>query len=82
MKLTVLPSPSKEKKRNKDLTKSIFNDIKGLGAKRSAMLLQSFSGPKQIAKQTPEEIRAKTGIPMKIVKEIIKVAKNYNSSII
>ena len=70
------------KKRNKDLTKSIFNDIKGLGAKRSAMLLQSFSGPKQIAKQTPEEIRAKTGIPMKIVKEIIKVAKNYNSSII
>ncbi len=70
------------KKRNKDLTKSIFNDIKGLGAKRSAMLLQSFSGPKQIAKQTPEEIRAKTGIPMKIVKEIIQVAKNYNSSII
>jgi len=70
------------KKRNKDLTKSIFNDIKGLGNKRLIMLFKAFSGPKQIAKQTPKVIMEETGIPMKIVKEIIKVAKKYKSSTI
>ena len=70
------------KKRNKDLTKSIFNDIKGFGNKRLIMLFKAFSGPKQIAKQTPKVIMEETGIPMKIVKEIIKVAKKYKSSTI
>ena len=62
-------------KRKKELTKSIFDDIRGLGKKRMVRLLQTFNGPKEIARLTPEVISAETKIPIKIAKEIIKVAK-------
>ena len=62
-------------KRKKQLTKSIFDDIRGLGKKRMVRLLQTFNGPKEIARLTPEVISAETKIPIKIAKEIIKVAK-------
>ena len=62
-------------KRKKQLTKSIFDDIRGLGKKRMVKLLQTFNGPKEIAGLTPEVISAETKIPIKIAKEIIKVAK-------
>ncbi|MFL3014172.1 MAG: excinuclease ABC subunit UvrC [Candidatus Neomarinimicrobiota bacterium] len=62
-------------KRRKDLTRSIYEDIKGLGKKRLKVLLQNFNGPKEISKLTPELIKGKTGIPIEIVKEIIKISK-------
>ena len=62
-------------KRRKDLTRSIYEDIKGLGKKRLKILLQNFNGPKEISKLTPELIKGKTGIPIEIVKEIIKISK-------
>ena len=62
-------------KRKKELTKSIFDDIRGLGKKRMVRLLKTFNGPKEIARLTPEVISAETKIPIKIAKEIIKVAK-------
>ena len=45
-------------KRRKDLTRSIYEDIKGLGKKRLKILLQNFNGPKEISKLTPELISA------------------------
>ena len=62
-------------KRRKDLTRSIYEDIRGLGKKRLKILLQNFNGPKEISKLTPELIKGKTGIPIEIVKEIIKISK-------
>jgi len=38
-------------------------------------LLIAFDGPEQISKLTPEVINAETAIPIKIVKEVIKLAK-------
>jgi len=65
------------KKRNKQMVKSIFSDIPGMGKKRIGDLLQSFGSPKSIAKLKPVAINQQTGIPIKISKEIIKVAKSY-----
>ena len=63
-------------KRNKEFIHSIFQNIKGVGKKRQEILLKAFDGPKQIAKLTPEVIRAETGIPIKLVKRIIEKSKN------
>mgnify|MGYP001331926298 CR=1 FL=1 len=70
-----------KEKRKKDLTKSIFLDIKGLGQKRIRTLLQLYNGPKEISKSTPKTINSKTKIPIKIAKKIIDVAKINHSSI-
>ena len=62
-------------KRNKDMVLSVFSKIPGMGKKRLKKLLQEFDGPEAIAKLTPEVINGETGIPLKIGKEIVKVAK-------
>ncbi len=64
-----------QNRRNKTMTESVFSNIKGMGMKRQEKLLIAFDGPEQISKMTPEVINAETGIPIKIVKEIIKLAK-------
>ena len=46
-----------------------------MGKKRLEKLLQSFDGPEAIAKLTPEVINGETGIPIKVGKEIIKLAE-------
>jgi len=62
-------------KRNRDLVMSIFADIPGMGKKRLSKLLQQFDGARAIAKLTPKVINRKTGIPIKIGQEVVKVAK-------
>ena len=62
-------------KRNKKMIESVFSSIKGMGKKRQEKLLIAFDGPEQISKLTPEVINAETAIPIKIVKEVIKLAK-------
>ena len=64
-------------KRNKDMVLSIFSQIPGMGKKRLEKLLQTFDGPATIAKLTPEVINGETGIPLKIVSEIITKAKSF-----
>ena len=61
-------------KRNKDMVLSVFSQIPGMGKKRLEKLFQIFDGPEAIAKLTPEVINGETGIPLKIGKEIVKVA--------
>ena len=64
-------------KRNKQLIQSVFGELPGMGKKRLEKLLQAFGGPTSIAKLTPEVINDQTGIPIKIGKEIIKIAKSF-----
>ncbi|MEC8899837.1 MAG: excinuclease ABC subunit UvrC [Candidatus Neomarinimicrobiota bacterium] len=63
-------------KRNKQMVHSMFREIPGVGKKRLEKLLQAFDGPAAITQLTPEVINGETGIPVKIAKEIIKVAKS------
>ena len=63
-------------KRNKQMVHSMFGEIPGIGKKRLEKLLQAFDGPAAITQLTPEVINGETGIPVKIAKEIIKVAKS------
>ena len=63
-------------KRNKQMVHSMFGEIPGIGKKRLEKLLQVFDGPAAITQLTPEVINGETGIPVKIAKEIIKVAKS------
>ncbi|MEL1225995.1 MAG: excinuclease ABC subunit UvrC [Candidatus Neomarinimicrobiota bacterium] len=62
-------------KRKKDLTKSIFSNINGVGKKRLEKLLQIFNGPKEISESSPEIIHSKTGIPIKIATEVIRISR-------
>jgi excinuclease ABC subunit C len=62
-------------KRTKKLIQSVFSEIPGMGKKRLKKLLQSFDDPETIAKLTPEVINGETGIPLKVGKKIIKIAK-------
>jgi excinuclease ABC subunit C len=64
-----------KQKRNKKVTKSIFDDIPGMGAKRVKLLLNAFSDVKAIADADIESVRQRTGIPEKVCKLIIKKAK-------
>ena len=64
-------------KRKKQLVQSVFGELPGMGKKRLEKLLQAFDGPTAIAKLTPEVINGQTGIPIKIGKEIIKIAKSF-----
>ena len=63
-------------KRNKQLVQSVFGAIPGMGKKRLGKLLQAFDGPAAITQLTPEVINGETGIPVKVAKEIIKIAKS------
>jgi len=64
-----------KEKRSKDLTRSIYEDIRGMGKKRLKILFRFFNGPKEISKLTPEVINNKTGIPIEIAKEVINISK-------
>jgi excinuclease ABC subunit C len=66
-----------KQKRNKKVTKSIFDEIPGMGAKRVNILLNAFSDVTTIAKSDIESIQQRTGIPVKVCKLIIKKAKEF-----
>jgi excinuclease ABC subunit C len=67
-------------KRNKDMVLSIFSEIPGMGKKRLEKLLLTFDNLESIAKLNPEVIKGKTGIPVKVCKEIQKVALAFLKS--
>ena len=62
-------------KRKKNVSSSLFDKIKGLGIKRRTALLSSYDGVKEIANLKPQEIKEKTGLPLDIAINVIKLAK-------
>jgi len=67
-----------KQKRNKKVTKSIFDDIAGMGAKRVKLLLNAFNDVKAIANADIESVRQRTGIPENICKLVLKKAKEFH----
>ena len=65
-------------KRNKSMTLSIFEDIRGLGDKRLQELWKKFKSIDNIKKITASEIADKTNIPESIAKQIIRKAKQID----
>ena len=65
-------------KRNKSMTLSIFEDIRGLGDKRLQELWKKFKSIDNIKKITASEITDKTNIPKSIAKQIIRKAKQID----
>jgi excinuclease ABC subunit C len=67
-----------KQKRNQKVTRSIFDDIPGMGAKRVKLLLNAFNDVKAIANADIESIRQRTGIPEKICNLIIQKAQEHH----
>lgn len=65
------------KKRSKAMSASIFDEVKGLGKIRLKKLLTVYENPRLISKSTPKQIYNKTGIPLKVCKDIIKISKSF-----
>ena len=66
------------KKRNKNMTVSVFEDISGLGKKRLQNLWRNFQSINDIKKSTSKMIAKKANIPESIAKQIIKKAKSFD----
>ncbi len=62
------------KVRSREMLKSPFDGIKGLGVKRRELLNRFYPDPKELALVTPEEL-AKIGIPLKVAREVVERAK-------
>ena len=49
-----------------------------MGKKRVSALLNAFTDVSNIAESDEESIRQRTGIPVEVCKQIIKIAKEHN----
>ena len=63
-------------KRFKTKNKSIFLQINGFGEKRLKVLMENFEGYKEIAKSTPDKIKIKTKIPLKLAEKVIEFSRS------
>ncbi|MAJ34091.1 MAG: excinuclease ABC subunit C, partial [Candidatus Marinimicrobia bacterium] len=63
-------------KRFKTKNKSIYLQINGFGEKRLKVLMENFEGYKVIADSTPEEIKIKTKIPLKLAEKVIEISRS------
>ena len=62
-------------KRLSSISKSVFDDISGIGPTRVKKLLTDYKGLDQIAKLKPKELNKRSGIPVVIAKKVIEMAK-------
>ena len=56
--------------RNKGMTKSLLSNVNGLGEKRIKLLWKYYDSFSDILKESIEDIKSKTSIPISIIKEI------------
>ena len=64
------------KLRDKDISKSVLDDIEGIGEKKKAELLKHFGSVKKIAEADIEEIAELKGINTKLAEKIKKALNN------
>jgi excinuclease ABC subunit C len=57
-------------RRDKAMTRSILDDLPGIGAARKRLLLQHFCSPERFLKASREELEAVPGLPGKVAREI------------
>ena len=65
-------------KRKKTSLKSVFDDIVGMGPSRVKKIMKDFNGIDEIASLDPQDIKEKSGIPISIAKEVVRIAKKTN----
>ena len=65
-------------KRKKTSLKSVFDDIAGMGPSRVKKIMKDFNGIDEIASLDPQDIKEKSGIPISIAKEVVRIAKKTN----
>ena len=65
-------------KRKKTSLKSVFDDIAGMGPIRVKKIMKDFNGIDEIASLDPKAIKEKSGIPISIAKEVVRIAKKTN----
>ena len=65
-------------KRKKTSLKSVFDDIAGMGPSRVKKIMKDFNGIDEIASLDPQAIKEKSGIPISIAKEVVRIAKKTN----
>ena len=67
------------KSRKKEMTKSIFEEIPGMGKKRIQKLWQEFKSLETIQKSSLNELKEKTGFSKKLceaIKECSEISQN------
>jgi excinuclease ABC subunit C len=57
-------------RRDKAMTRSILDDLPGIGAARKRLLLQHFGSPERFLEASREELEAVPGLPGKVAREI------------
>ena len=62
------------KVRDKQMLRSVFDGIKGLGVKRRKLLEKFYPDPRELSRATPEEL-VRIGIPRRVAEEVIERAK-------
>ncbi len=65
-------------RRKKTSLKSVFDDIAGMGPSRVKKIMKDFNGIDEIASLDPKAIKEKSGIPISIAKEVVRIAKKTN----
>ena len=68
-------------RRGKTMTRSVFDDIKGVGPVTRNRLLSRFDNMQTIAEASSKEVSEKIRIPMRLAEEIIASAKSVSSSL-
>ena len=57
-------------RRGKAMTRSVLDDLPGVGPARKRLLLNHFGSPERFLKATPEELEAVPGLPGKVARDI------------
>lgn len=64
--------------RGKGMTKSILDDVVGLGPVRKKALLSAVGGFRKLCEATLEQIKATRAVPAEVAEEVYKVLQQYN----
>ena len=59
-------------RRDRDLTRSLLDELPGVGPARKRALLNHFGSPEQVARASREELEAVPGIPGKLARDIYR----------
>ena len=57
-------------RRDRELTRSVLDDLPGIGAQRKRVLLNHFGSPERFLEASREELEAVPGLPGKIARDV------------
>ncbi|MFL5866968.1 MAG: helix-hairpin-helix domain-containing protein, partial [Thermoleophilaceae bacterium] len=57
-------------RRDKEMTRSVLDDLPGVGPARKRLILQHFGSPERFLEASREELEAVPGLPGKVARDI------------